>query len=91
MISGNPVVQLQTASAKDTLLKNLEKLVNSAKPFAYAIVALALVVLGIMLIAGGENGREKAKSWAPAICIGSLCITGALTIGKWVTNIFNFG
>ena len=72
------------------LAKKLANVFSDIQPFVYIICAAAIVVLGIMLIAGGEKGREKAKSWAPAIVVGALCISGAVTIGKWIAETFTF-
>lgn len=80
-----------TADATATIKKNLEGLANGIKPFVYALVALALVVIGLMCLIGGENGREAAKKSAPAICIGCMCLNGAVTFGKYISGVFNFG
>ncbi|MEE3439815.1 hypothetical protein [Ruminococcus sp.] len=83
---GNSLITAD-ASSLATKLSNVFK---EIQPFVYILCAAAVVVLGVMLIAGGEKGREKAKSWAPAILIGSLCISGAVTIGKWISDTFTF-
>lgn len=79
------------ADVQGTIKKNLEELANGIKPFAYAIVALALVVIGLMCLVGGDNGREAAKKCAPAVCIGCMLLNGAVTFGKYLSGIFNFG
>ena len=78
------------ADATSTIKTNLEKLANGIKPFAYAVVALALVI-GLMCLIGGDNGREAAKKSAPAVCIGCMLLNGAVTFGKYLSGIFNFG
>ena len=83
----NTVLMAQTAKV---LADKLKGVFSDIQPFVYILCAAAIVVLGVMLIAGGEKGREKAKSWAPAILIGSLCISGAVTIGNWIAETFTF-
>lgn len=78
------------AKTSTGIAKQLEGIINQVSPFVYVLCAAAIVVLGIMLICGGEKGREKAKSWAPAILIGAACISGAVTIGNWVAANFSF-
>lgn len=83
---GNSLITADASS----LAKKLSNVFTDIQPFVYILCAAAIVVLGIMLIAGGEKGREKAKSWAPAILIGALCISGAVTIGNWIAETFTF-
>ncbi len=83
----NTVLMAQTAKG---LADKLKGVFTDIQPFTYILCAAAIVILGIMLIAGGEKGREKAKSWAPAILIGALCISGAVTIGSWIADTFAF-
>lgn len=87
------VIQIAPIKADVTsnIKTNLEKLAKGIQPFAYAIVALALVVIGLMCLIGGDNGREAAKKSAPAVCIGCMLLNGAVTFGKYLSGIFNFG
>lgn len=66
----------------------LENFVSSAAPFVYAIVAFALLVLGIMMIYPSESSKEKAKNAVPWVVIGSAVAMGAVTIAKAITSGF---
>ncbi len=66
----------------------LENFVSSVAPFVYAIVAFALLVLGIMMIYPSESSKEKAKNAVPWILIGSAVAMGAVTIAKAITSGF---
>ena len=66
----------------------LETFVSSVAPFVYAIVAFALLVLGIMMIYPSESSKEKAKNAVPWVVIGSAVAMGAVTIAKAITSGF---
>lgn len=66
----------------------LENFVSSVAPFVYAIVAFALLVLGIMMIYPSESSKEKAKNTVPWVVIGSAVAMGAVTIAKAITSGF---
>ena len=66
----------------------LENFVSSVAPFVYAIVAFALLALGIMMIYPSESSKEKAKNAVPWVVIGSAVAMGAVTIAKAITSGF---
>lgn len=66
----------------------LENFVSSVTPFVYAIVAFALLVLGIMMIYPSESSKEKSKNAMPWILIGSAVAMSAVTIAKAITSGF---
>lgn len=66
----------------------LENFVSSVAPFVYAIVAFALLVLGIMMIYPSESSKEKAKNAVPWVVIGSAVAMDAVTIAKAITSGF---
>ena len=66
----------------------LENFVSSVAPFVYAIVAFALLVLGIMMIYPSESSKGKAKNAVPWVVIGSAVAMGAVTIAKAITSGF---
>ena len=66
----------------------LENFVSSVAHFVYAIVAFALLVLGIMMIYPSESSKEKAKNAMPWILIGSAIAMSAVTIAKAITSGF---
>ena len=66
----------------------LENFVSSVAPFVYAIVAFALLVLGIMMIYPSESSKEKVKNAVPWVVIGSAVAMGAVTIAKAITSGF---
>ena len=66
----------------------MENFVSSVAPYVYAIVAFALLVLGIMMIYPSESSKEKAKNAMPWVLIGSAVAMGAVTIAKAITSGF---
>ena len=66
----------------------LENFVSSVAPFVYAIVEVALVVNGMMMIYPSESSKEKAKNAMPWILIGSAIAMSAVTIAKAITSGF---
>lgn len=66
----------------------IEAFVNSVAPYVYALVALALLVIGIMMIWPSERSKEKAKEAVPWVVIGAAIAIGAVTIAKSITAGF---
>lgn len=59
-----------------------------AKSAVVPIVTIVLIIIGIMLIAGGQRGREMAKSQAFSTIIGIALIAGAGAIAAWGVGLF---
>ena len=66
----------------------MENFVSGVAPYVYAIVAFALLVLGIMMIYPSESSKEKAKNAMPWVLIGSAVAMSAVTIAKAITSGF---
>lgn len=67
--------------AEDGILKE-------AKAFLPSLIAIVLVIVGIMLIALGQRGKEGAKQQAPQVIIGIACVMFAASIATLITGWF---
>lgn len=72
---------------------SITDIVNVITPIAWGIVILVLVIMGCVLMWGGDKAKEKVKSHIIAIVIGCILIAGATTIANWWKNSLtsNFG
>lgn len=72
---------------------SITDIVNVITPIAWGIVILVLVIMGCVLMWGGDKAKEKVKSHVIAIVIGCILIAGATTIANWWKNSLtsNFG
>ncbi len=59
-----------------------------AKSAVIPIVTIVLIIIGVMLIVGGQRGREMAKSQAFSTIIGIALIAGAGAIAAWSVGLF---
>ncbi len=64
--------------------------INQAQPVILAVVAIALLLTGIMMIWPSERTKEKAKEAIPWIVIGSAVALGAVAIAKSITDAMTF-
>ncbi len=65
-----------------------EGILKEAKSFLPSLIAIVLVVVGIMLIALGQRGKEGAKQQAPQVIIGIACVMFAASIATLITGWF---
>ena len=65
-------------------------LISTVQPYTYILAAVAVIVCGIMMVAGGQRGREAAKAYFPWIILGSILILGATQIAKMITTSVSF-
>ena len=72
---------------------SITDIVNVITPIAWGIVILVLVIMGCVLMWGGDKAKEKVKAHIIAIVIGCILIAGATTIANWWKNSLtsNFG
>lgn len=75
----------------------LEKLENTAvgimediQLLLWVAVALALLVNGLFLIIGGEEGRAKAKKAFPWVVAGCVFVAGAFYLAKYFVGRMQF-
>ncbi len=88
-----------TANAADlsgvtnSVTSSVKDIVNVITPIAWAVVILVLVIMGCVLMWGGDKAKEKVKSHITAVVIGCILVAGASTIASWWTNSLttNFG
>ena len=64
--------------------------INAVIPIAWILTAVALVINGIMMAVGGQEGREKAKKALPWVAIDSFLVVGAVTIAQWIVSNIAF-
>ena len=85
------------ASDLDAVTKSVNSsitdIVDVITPIAWAVVILVLVIMGCVLLWGGDKAKEKVQSHITAIVIGCVLIAGATTIANWWTSSLtsNFG
>lgn len=79
---GNAMEQLETTA--NNFFKDIQL-------YIWIAVAVALIVNGIMMAVGGEEGRQKAKKAFPWVLLGCICVVGAVTIANWVVGNIAFG
>lgn len=65
-----------------------EGIVKEAKAFLPYLLSIVLVIVGIMLIALGQRGKEGAKQQAPQVIIGIACIMFAGSIATLLVGWF---
>lgn len=72
----------------DGFAEKINAFVTSARPIVIAVVAVALLVTGVMMIYPSEQGKEKAKAALPWVVIGSAIALGAVTIAGTIGGSF---
>ncbi len=79
----------------DNAMQQLETTANNffgdIQPYVWIAVAVAMIVNGIMMAVGGEEGRQRAKKAFPWVLLGCVCVAGAVTIANWVVGNIAFG
>lgn len=72
---------------------SIRDIVNVITPIAWTAVILVIVIIGCILLWGGDKAKEKVKSHIVAIIIGCVLIAGASVIAQWWTSTLtsNFG
>ena len=73
-------------------MENLDTTANNffevASNYTWIVVIAALIVVGFLFIIGGQQGKERARSWIPGILVGA--IIGAVSIGKFIVSLIAF-
>ena len=65
---------------------SIQDIVNVITPIAWSVVILVIVIIGCVLLWGGDKAKEKVKSHITAIVVGCILIAGATTIANWWTG-----
>ena len=66
----------------------LQNFVTSARPIIIAVVAVAFLVIGVMMIYPSEQGKEKAKAALPWVIIGAAISLGAVGLATTIGGSF---
>ncbi len=74
----------------DKFAENIKTLIEAVQPYAWIIIMVGLIAIGIMFAIPSEKAREKAKASAPWIIVGTLLIAGAVYIGNWIFTKITF-
>ena len=61
---------LEVTGGMEQVTDYIEQMQDWAQTIGYSLAGLCVVILAIMLIAGGTQGISKAKSWAIGILAG---------------------
>ena len=70
----------------NSVTSSIKDIVNVITPVAWSVVILVIVIIGCVLLWGGDKAKEKVKSHITAIVIGCILIAGATTIANWWTG-----
>ena len=75
-------------------MENLDTTANNffevASNYTWIVVIAALIVVGFIFIIGGQQGKERARSWIPGILVGAIIVIGAVSIGKFIVSLIAF-
>lgn len=63
-------------------------IIKEAQAFLPYLISIVFVIVGIMLIALGQRGKESAKQQAPQVIIGIACVMFAVSIGSLLVGWF---
>lgn len=91
--SGLTVHAEELDGVTNSVTNSVKDIVDVITPIAWAVVILVIVIMGCVLLWGGDKAKEKVKSHITAIVIGCILIAGAATIASWWTGSLteNFG
>ena len=73
-------------AAQSAVKGSFTKVIHFVQPIAYGLVGLVIVVMGIILIWGGDKAKEKVKSHAALIIIGCILVAAGATIARVLTD-----
>lgn len=68
----------------DKFAENIKTLIAAVQPYAWVLIVVGLITIGVMFAIPSEEARKKAKASAPWIIVGTLLIAGAIYIGDWI-------
>ncbi len=79
------------SAAQEGVSSTFGKVIKFVAPIAYSLVALVIVIMGIVLIWGGDKAKEKVKSHVALIIIGCVLVAGGTAIAQWLTGSIKSG
>ena len=78
-------------AAEDDFNKTGEFFIFAFQAIVVTIFAVCLITnIGLPLITGGQEGREKAKKNLPGMLLGLIAVLGALTISQAIKSKIAF-
>lgn len=72
----------------DAFAQTIQNFVTSARPIVIAVVAVAFLVVGIMMVYPNERSKEKAKEALPWVVIGAAIALGAVGLASTIGSSF---
>ena len=72
----------------DAFAQTIQNFVTSARPIVIAVVAVAFLVVGIMMVYPNERSKEKAKEARPWVVIGAAIALGAVGLASTIGSSF---
>ena len=79
------------ATAEDNFNTTIKNFITAGQLIVVAIFAVCLLIfVGFPLIAGGDEGKQKAKKNALAMVIGLIVVVGAVSIAEAIKSKIAF-
>lgn len=72
----------------DAFAQTIQNFVTSARPIVIAVIAVAFLVVGIMMVYPNERSKEKAKEALPWVVIGAAIALGAVGLASTIGQSF---
>lgn len=72
----------------DNFQKTITTFVTNARPIVIAVIAVALLILGVMMIYPNERSKQAAKDAIPWVVIGAAVALGAVTLADAIGGAF---
>lgn len=72
----------------ETVAKSISDFINTALPFVWVLVGIAVIGVGLLCIIGSDRSKEIAKSKFVYICIGAALIVASFYIAKGIFSAF---
>ena len=64
--------------------------IKGIQPVVWVLAAAALIINGVMMAVGGEEGRAKAKKALPWTVLGCFLVVGAVQLAEWIVSNISF-
>lgn len=87
-VTASPVCAYADGAIANAGKQARDGIVEEAQAFLPYLISIVFVIVGIMLIALGQRGKESAKQQAPQVIIGIACVMFAVSIGSLLVGWF---
>jgi len=84
-----PIVAAEGSSYWQSVSQSIANAIDSALPYVWILVSLAIIGVGLLCIIGSDRSKEVAKSKFVYICVGAALVLAAAYIGKGITSALN--